>query len=39
MFWQMVSSEGLTNLDVSAAKAQASQALDSILDRNYYATA
>ena len=36
---QMVATEGLTGLDVSAAKAQAIQALDSVLDRNYYATA
>jgi hypothetical protein len=35
----MVATEGLVNLDVGAAKAQAAQALDSVLDRNYYATA
>jgi hypothetical protein len=35
----MVATEGLINLDVRAAKAQAAQALDGVLDRNYYATA
>lgn len=36
---EMVATEDLGGLDVGAAKAQAAQALDSVLDRNFYATA